>query len=114
MSGSADRGLLSIGAVLVIIVVSIVLGAFVVGWRLVPPLAIALCGFWILVLGGMQASNPQKYGRGAFSLFGWGALFIAVGGAWLVYSYYSNWVYSMAIVLLVLGSLAIAAALRKK
>lgn len=112
MSGSADRGLLSIGAVLVIIVVSIVLGAFVVGWWLVPPLAIALCGFWILVLGGMQASSPQKYGRSAFSLFGWGALLIAVGGAWYVYSY--GWVYSMAIVLLVLGSVAIAAALRKK
>lgn len=73
---------------------------------------ILLCGCWIIVLGGMQASSPQKYGRSAFSLFGWGLLLVAVGGAWFLYSY--GWIYSLAVVLLVLGALAIAAALRKK
>jgi hypothetical protein len=114
LASSANRGLLSIGAFFVILVVSIVLGAFVVGWLTVPPMIIALCGCWMLVLGGMQVSSPQKYGRSAFSLFGWGLLFIAVGSAWLLYSYGYDWIYSLAVVLLVLGALAIAAAFRKK
>lgn len=112
MASSTNRGLLSIGVFFVIIVVSIVLGAFVVGWWTIPPMIILLCGCWIIVLGGMQASSPQKYGRSAFSLFGWGLLLVAVGGAWFLYSY--GWIYSLAVVLLVLGALAIAAALRKK
>jgi hypothetical protein len=66
----------------------------------------------MLVLGGMQASSPQKYGRSSFSLFGWGLLLIAVGGAWFLYSF--GWIYSLAVLLLVLGALAIAAAFRKR
>jgi len=93
-------------------VVSIVLGAFVVGWWAVLPMIISLCGCWIVVLGVMQASSPQKYELSAFSLFGWGLLLIAVGGAWFLYSY--GWIYSLAVVLLALGALAIAAAFRKK
>jgi hypothetical protein len=68
----------------------------------------------MLVLGGMQTSSPQKYGRSAFSLFGWGLLFIAVGSAWFLYGYGFGWIYSLAVVLLVLGALAIAAAFRRK
>jgi hypothetical protein len=112
LASSANRGLLSIGAFFVILVVSIVFGDFVVGWLTVPPMIIALCGCWVLVLGGMQTSSPQKYGRSAFSLFGWGLLFIAVGSAWFLYRF--GWIYSLAVVLLVLGALAIAAAFRKK
>jgi len=107
--------MLSIGAFLVIVVVAMLLGALTpIGWWLVPPLIIALCGCWILVLGGLQASNPQKYERSAFSLFGWGALLIAIGGAWFVYGYGLGWVYALVIVLLALAALALATAFRKK
>jgi hypothetical protein len=113
LASSTNRGLLSIGVFFVIIVVSIVLGAFVVGdWWTVPPMIITLCGCWTIVLGGLQTSSTQRYGRSAFSLFGWGLLLVAVGGAWFLYSY--GWIYSLAVVLLVLGALAIAAAFRKK
>lgn len=112
MAGYADRGMLSIGAFLIILVISIVLGAFVIGWWLVPSLIMALSGCWVLVLAWMQSSNPQKYERSAFGLLGWGLLLIAVGGAWFLYSF--NWLYSIALILLVMGALAIATAFRRK
>jgi uncharacterized membrane protein HdeD (DUF308 family) len=60
----------------------------------------------------MQSSNPQKYERSAFGLLGWGLLLIAVGGAWFLYSF--NLLYSIALILLVMGALAIATAFRRK
>ena len=114
MSRAVDRGLLSIGAFLVILVIAFVLYSLPlnIGLWLVPALVIAMFGCWVLVLAGMQASNPQKYEWGAFSLFGWGLLLIAVGGAWFLYNV--NWLYSIVLVLLVIGAVAIAAALRRK
>ena len=73
---------------------------------------IALCGCWLLALGGMQAANPEKYGRSAMSFFGWGVLFIAVGGALFVVGF--GLVYAFAIVLLALAGLAIFAAFQRK
>jgi hypothetical protein len=114
-ASSANRDLLSIGAFLVILVVGIVLGAMnLVSWWLVPPLIIALSGCWVVALGAMQASSPQKYAYSAFSLFGWGLLLIAVGGAWFLYGFGLSWAYSLAVILLVLAVLAVAAALRRK
>jgi hypothetical protein len=105
--------LLSIGFLLIIIVVSVLLGSQnVVAWTLVPPMMIALCGCWLLALAALQSASPQKYGRGAMSLMGWGVLFIAVGGALFVADF--GLVYSFAIVLLALAALAIFAAFRRK
>jgi hypothetical protein len=39
-------------------------------------------------------------------------LMITVGGAWYLFTY--NWLYSLALILLVLGAIAIAAALKRK
>jgi hypothetical protein len=115
MAISANRSLLSIGAFLVIVVVAIILVPLgLISWLLVPPLIIALYGGWLLAMGGMQSSNPQKYQRSAFSLYGWGFLLIAVGGAWFLYGYGFGWYYSLAVILLVLGALAIVAAFRRK
>ncbi len=113
MAKMADRNLLTIGAVFVIIVISILLYAAnqLTGYYIVPTI-IALFGLWLMILAVMQHSNPEKYGRSAFSYSGWGALLIAVGGAWLLYTY--NYIYSLAVILLVLGALAIIAALRRK
>jgi cobalamin synthase len=115
MAKTADRNLLTIGALFIIVVISILLNYpahLLTEWWMVPAMMIALFGAWMTVLAGMQHSNPEKYGRGAFSYFGWGLLLIAMGGAWFLY--YVNWIYSLALVLLVLAGVAIAAAFRRK
>jgi hypothetical protein len=107
------RETLSIGVFLIIIVVAIILYvASLIDWTLIFPLILVLSGCWTLVLAGMRAANPQKYERGAFSTVSLGLLLIAVGGAWYLFAV--NPLYSLALVLLVLGALAIAAALRRK
>jgi hypothetical protein len=110
----SNRETLSIGVFLVIIVLAIMLYAVhvITDWTLIIPLVLVLFGCWTLVLAGMRASNPQKYERGAFSTFSLGLLLIAVGGAW--YLFPVNPLYSLALVLLVFGALAITTALRRK
>jgi hypothetical protein len=113
MVNPVNRDLLSVGAFLLILVVSIVLGMLnVIGWFMVPSLLIVLWGCWMLALAGMQSSNPEKYGRSAFGLTGWGLLFVALGGAWFAYGY--GWLYSLLIILAAFAALAIAAALKRK
>jgi hypothetical protein len=115
MTEREKRGLLSIGVFFIILVVAIILYTpigLVGDWTLIPPLIIALFGCWTIALAGIRASNPQKYERGPFSTFAWGLLLIAVGGAWFLYGF--NPLYSLALILLVFGTLAIVAALRKK
>ncbi len=108
------RGLLSIGIFLIILVISIILYVplGLIGWQLIPPLILALYGCWTIVLSGIRASNPQRYERGSFSTFALGLILIAIGGAWFAYSIEP--LYSLAIILLALGALAITAALRRK
>jgi len=114
MAEGGNRELLSIGIFLIILVVSIILYTplELIHWSLIPPLILALYGCWTIVLAGMRASNPQKYERGSFSTFAGGLLLIAIGGAWFFWS--TGWLYSLAIILLVLGVLAIVAALKRK
>ncbi len=114
MSEYGNRGLLSIGVFLIILVVSIILHVPLgkVDWPLIPPLILALYGCWVIILAGIRVSNPQKYERGPFSTFAGGLILIAIGGAWFFWS--TSWLYSLTIILLVLGVLAIATALIKK
>jgi hypothetical protein len=108
------RETLSLGVFLIIVVVAIMLYAAQVlsDWVLIIPVILVLSGCWTLVLAGMRAANPQKYERGAFSTMGLGLVLIAAGGAWYLFAF--NPLYSLALVLLVFGALAIAAALRRK
>ena len=114
MAEGGNRGLLSIGVFLIILVISIILYTplELIHWSLIPALILTLYGCWTMVLAGIRASNPHKYERGPFSTFALGLILIAIGGAWFTYSIEP--LYSAAIVLLVLGALAIAAALRRK
>jgi hypothetical protein len=114
MAERERRELLSIGVFLIILVVAIILymPMGLIDWTLIPPLIIALFGCWTIALAGIRASNPQKYERGPFSTFAWGLLLIAVGGAWFLYGF--NPLYSLALILLALGALAIATAFRRK
>jgi hypothetical protein len=109
----ARRDTLYLGVFLIIGVVAIILYvASLIDWTLIVPVILVLSGCWTLVLAGMRSANPQKYERGAFSTMGLGLLLIAVGGAWYLFAF--NPLYSLALILLVLGALAIAAALRRK
>jgi hypothetical protein len=83
-------------------------------WWMVFATMILLFGFWLIVLAAMQRFSPMKYERGAFSFFGWGLLLVAFGGAWFVYYYPNGWIYSLALILIVLAAVAIAAALRPR
>lgn len=110
----SNREMLSIGVFLVIIVIAIMLYAVqvITNWTLIIPLVLVLFGCWTLVLAGMRASNPQKYESSAFNTMSLGLLLVALGGAW--YLFPINPFFSLALVLLVLGALAVAAALRRK
>ena len=114
MAEGEKRGLVSIGIFLIILVVSIVLyePLKLIDWSLIPSLILALYGCWTIVLAGIRAFNPQKYERGAFSTFALGLILMAIGGAWFTYSIEP--LYSLAIILLALGALAITAALKGK
>jgi len=111
----AERGLLSIGVLLVIVVVSILLYVplqVITDWTLILPLILALYGLWTIALAGMRASAPQKYERGPFSTLSMGLLLVAIGGAWFLYSY--GWYYSLIVILLALAGVAIASAMKRK
>jgi O-antigen/teichoic acid export membrane protein len=109
----SKRQLLSIGVFFVILVVGILLVAVdVLSWTLVVPLVLALFGIWMLALAAMRGASPQKYERSSFSTMALGLCLIVVGGAWYLFAF--NWLYSLALILLALGGIAIAAALRRK
>jgi len=117
VSVAVDEGsriTLSIGVFLIIIVVVIIMYAIemITDWTLIFPLVLLFSGCWTLVLAGMRAANPQKYARGGFSTMSLGLVLIAVGGAWYLLTF--NTLYSLALVLLVFGALAIATAFRRK
>jgi hypothetical protein len=108
------RETLSVGVFLIIIVVVIMLYAakIITDWVLIFPVILLLSGCWTLVLAGMRAGNPQKYERSAFSTMGLGLILVAAGGAWYFFAFEP--LYSLAVILLVFGALAIAAALKRK
>jgi len=109
----SKRQLLSIGVFLLIIVAVILLVALaIIEWTLIIPLILVLSGMWMVILAGVRSSSPQKYEQSAFNTMGLGLFMIAVGGAWYLFGI--NWLYSLALILLVLAAIAIAAALKRK
>ncbi len=107
-----NRGLVSIGIFLIIIVAAIVIyePLTLIDWTSIPAVVLALYGGWMIILAGIRSSNPRKYERSPFSTFALGLVLVAVGGAWSLYGL--GWLYSLATILLVLGVLAIATALK--
>jgi hypothetical protein len=107
------RQLLTIGVFFIVVVVAILLfAANVIGWTLIIPVVLLLFGIWMLALAAMRSSKPQKYERDTFSTIAMGVLLIAVGGAW--YLFPINWLYSLILILLLCGVVAVAAAMRRK
>jgi general stress protein CsbA len=113
----SKRQLLTIGVFFIIVVVAILLYPAKIitnGWNILQ-LIIVLFGAWILVLAGMRAMSPQKYERSPYSTVQMGVLLMAIGGAWFLWGYTANgWIYTIALLLLTLGAIAIASALRRK
>jgi hypothetical protein len=108
----SQRQLLTIGVFLIIIVVAILLVATkVLAWTLFVPLVLVLCGVWMLVLSLMRSMSPHRYARSAFSTLAFGVALMVVGGAWYLFAF--NWLYSLALMLLAIGAIAIVAALRR-
>lgn len=114
MSSGMSRGLLSMGAFIVICIVCLLLivAGIITDWVLIIPLIILLSGVWLIALGGMRAASPQKYERGPFSTASWGLLLVALGGGWFLYGY--NVIYSLIIVLVALAVIVIIAAVKRK
>jgi len=110
---NSDRQLLSFGVFLLVIVVGILLAITgLIGWDLLVPVILVLCGLWTIVLGGLRAGKTQKYERGSFSTIAGGVGLIVVGVAWYLFGI--NWIYSLIVILLAIATLAIAAALERK
>ena len=106
----SQRQLLTIGVFLIIIVVAILLAATnVLAWAFFVPLVLVLCGVWMLVLSLMRSMTPHKYERSPFSTLALGVALMVAGGAWYLYAF--NWLYSLALILLAVGAIAIVAAL---
>jgi len=105
--------MLSFGVLLVI--VALVLGILGVGIivRLDEAFAliIAFYGVWTIVLAGIRTQNPDKYGRGAYSMLVMGIVLIVLGGSWYLYIATANVILSIVLLLLVIGILAVASAL---
>jgi hypothetical protein len=111
----SSRQLLSIGVFFIAVVVAILLFTVgLIGWTLIAPVVLVLYGCWVLSLAGMRANKPIKYERGFFGTMALGLCLIAVGGAWFVFAFTGSILYALVVLLLVLGALAIAAALKRK
>jgi len=105
--------LLSLGALLVTAAVLLVAFAAEVIKRLdeVLALIIALYGVWTMILAGIRVRNPERYGRGAYSTLVMGVMLTALGGAWVLYIEGINIIITIALILVVIGILAVASAL---
>ena len=104
-------GILSLGVFVIIVAVCLI--AYVakyIGAYDILPLILVFFGLWVVAVAGIRKVSPEKYERGAFSTFGWGVLLIAIGGAWFLARF--GLLYSLALLLIVIGVLAVAAALR--
>lgn len=102
--------LLSYGVFFIILAVCLI--AFFPDWLMIFSMVLTFYGVWVMVLAGIRTKSPEKYERGAFSTFVWGILLAVIGGAWFVFIQTAYWVYSLALLLVVVGILAVVAALR--
>ena len=113
-----QSGLLSVGVFLVILALALVVyAATLIGLDMVIPLIIALYGVWIVMQAGIRIKNPEKYGRGPFSTIAMGVLLITFGGVWALIVKGLYVLPAIALLILVIGVLAVASALpqmRKK
>jgi hypothetical protein len=104
-------GLLSFGVFLIVVAVwtAAVLLEAISAANLVP-LILMSSGIWTIAIAGIKAAKQKE--DGAFSTFGWGMLLTVLGGSFYMANTDMNPVYIVVFVLVLLGALAIAAALK--
>lgn len=108
-----QQELLTLGALIIIIALIIIASAAaLISWWETIPLIIALYGCWLIVTAGVTKRNASKYARSAFSLFGWGICLAALGFGLDFTVRGFPLIYTFAVVLLLLGALAVVAALK--
>ncbi len=73
------------------------------------PLILLSSGVWAIIVSGLKA---VKSGEDAFSTFGWGMLFIVLGGSLYMINTGMDPLYTVVFVLSLVGTLAIVTALR--
>jgi len=105
--------MLSFGVFLIIAAILLVAYAAQIITRFDEAIAliIALYGVWTMILAGIRVKNPEKYGRGAYSTLVMGVVLTALGGAWTLYIEGTNIFITVALILVVIGILALATAL---
>ena len=108
----SQRGLVQLAVILIIIAVMIILaGLNAISWFEVLPLIIAITGCFYIIFAGIGVYQT-KYTRSAFNTFGWGMIFAAIGFGWYLNVRGLSWVFTVAVVILLLGILGLVAALR--
>ena len=110
------KGLLTLGAFIIIVAITLILFSYAyIVLKEVLPLIIALFGAWLIVLAGIRAANPSKYERSPFSTFAWGILILIVGTSWILsIRQVLTPIVAFASVLIVIGVIAVVAALKKR
>jgi hypothetical protein len=105
-------GLMSFGIFLIIVAVWIALWALrIIAAADTVPLILLSSGIWTIVVAGIRAFKPEENGR-AFSNFGWGMLFIVLGGSLYMINNGMDPMYTVVFILALLGTLAVVTALR--
>lgn len=106
-------GLLTFGVFLIIVAV------WIAAWILtfitannVVPLILLSSGVWAVVVAGLKTIRPKE-NDGAFGTFGWGMLFIVIGGSLYMVNMGMDAMYTVVFILVLIGALAVAAALRR-
>lgn len=107
----SQLGVLSFGVFLIIVAV------WIASWILkmitaenVVPLILLCGGVWTIVLAGLKAARPEE--EGAFSTFGWGMLFVVLGGSLYMVNMGMDPLYTVVFILILIGILAVITALR--
>lgn len=103
----------TIGVFCIVCVVAILLfiAKLLGSWLNIFPAIFIMFGVWMLVLAGLRYTSPFKYERWPFGTLEQGLILIALGGAWVVFS--TNWLYSVVILLLLIGAIAVTSGTRK-
>lgn len=107
-------GVLSLGILILALAVSAVSFAVNVLVQVseVFSLTMVLFGLWIVILGGMRATDPEQYGSGAFNALSGGVLIATLGGVWLLYGRAVFVEFLLPILLLVVAILVVVAGIR--
>ena len=111
-----QTAILSIGVFIIIVAISLIAygTGIIKGIDEVFSLIIMSYGVWLMILSAIAGGGTKSYERSPFSTFAWGVMLTAIGGAWFLNIKTKQWVYSLALVLLILGLLVVVVALRSR